>query len=556
MQDYAKSVPVYIRETGSGYELVDTAEDAVLSTHDTIADARVEALEHLKLKPLVLHDEQGEPNGVWRWLIAASEESEPNPIDGVALAADNIWQLAGDVNTRRQAAPIDGGPQPDGLKPSDVHGLEDDSANPANGWAHAATVVVDEGGEANLHLYAELIPEVAPEVIRGRIAFGSVHFAHTEPDDDGRVELVRFISYALTNRPVDTRIAPSSGRSERALPCASTRSVRALHSVNPSREAEDPDMRKFIDEKARGAALEVLEEVAEIVNVDLDDELEGDAWASPIMEKIAVLKDAAIVEEITEGGGSGESEEARAVEGLSGAELDTFTEEILAGLRLVFGKPDAEPAELLSEFQASVDLLASAITTDPPEEDMSQQQSRETGDENDDEEARTLRAQLAAERKRAAAEKARADKLAAQAKAAKEKMAAERARAADEKWVREQIKKRGLERNEAGITRLVNICVRSGREAVEELLELTRAEPPSTAVLSNTRTGPAPGKPKATDARLVAQRAAVDAEEKRLRAELERMGKKIPQNIRITAAQRAMRQNPDAFRTRAVDPRA
>src|SRR5690606_3983041 len=93
------------------------------------------------------------------------------------------------------------------------------------------------------------------------------------------------------------------------------------------------DKKKIVlkDEKARGAALEVLGEIAETVNVTLADELEGDAWASPIVEAIGALKNAAKVEQITEGtelaeraeGDKPEEEEtaSRAVEGLEGAAL-------------------------------------------------------------------------------------------------------------------------------------------------------------------------------------------------------------------------------------------
>lgn len=151
----------------------------------------------------------GDLNGAWRWLPAT--DVEPAAVGGVRIDAPAILEMAASLNARPGPVPIDGGPTPVGMLPSDVHGTAyTGGGTPANGWAHWAVVVQGPNeDQAKLYLYAELVPEVARELDAGRIATGSVHFGYASLDGEAP-RGVELISHALTNDPAVKTLAPAN----------------------------------------------------------------------------------------------------------------------------------------------------------------------------------------------------------------------------------------------------------------------------------------------------------------------------------------------------------
>lgn len=159
--------------------------------------------------PFLRDPDTGEVNGAWRWLPATEEESAP--IGGVRIDAVAIDEMAESLNSRSTPIPIDGGPAPDGMLSSDVHGTASThGGTPANGWAHWAVSVAGSDGVVELYLWAELIPSVAREVDAGRIAMGSVHFGCERIEGEDSPRGCVLISHALTNNPAVTTLAPAN----------------------------------------------------------------------------------------------------------------------------------------------------------------------------------------------------------------------------------------------------------------------------------------------------------------------------------------------------------
>lgn len=159
--------------------------------------------------PFLRDPDTGALNGAWRWLPATEEE--PEAIGGVRIDAIAIEEMAASLNDRATPIAIDGGPAPEGMLPSDVHGTaQTGGGTPANGWAHAAVVVKGADGIVELYLWAELIPSVAREVDAGRIAMGSVHFGCERIEGTDSPRGCVLISHALTNNPAVTTLAPAN----------------------------------------------------------------------------------------------------------------------------------------------------------------------------------------------------------------------------------------------------------------------------------------------------------------------------------------------------------
>jgi hypothetical protein len=446
---FAADVPVYVRATADGYELVDTQTDGVLSTHAKLREALDAALDAgITTKTPILRDDAGEPNGQWRWFSAAGEESEVNKDDGMRMSRANVWQFASGLNTRRQPIPIDGGPQPAGMRPSEVHGTAADSATPANGWAHAG-VIYDDGASHSVVFRGEILPEITPEVDRGRLAFGSVHFTHTKLDNNGEAELVVLHSFALTNRPVDTQVlAASTMRS-----AVRSHLLPAMFVGTRTRKAQ---IMSADTEKSRGAAMEALKTLAGMVGVAIEDEMNEESWCSPTLDKISRIinaaKDEAAIESVTGGGEIQQAEtppekpeepveeRSRAVEGLEGEALDAFAASVIALMREVLGKPDATPEELLTEFGARKEALAAAmgVAASPnPSGTPAEDNAMAEENKNDGGDAERARAK---DQTQLIAERARAKKLEQDLETANAKLRA----IENEKRLDEELKKRGL----------------------------------------------------------------------------------------------------------------
>lgn len=478
-QSLSGSVPVYVRADGDAWSLIDAASGDPLSAHDSARQALAAALEHGSVGGLLKEANlrsDGEADGAWRWLDASAEE--PEAVDGARITAESMWEMAAGLNARATAIPIDGGGAPEGLSQSEVHGTARDTATPANGFAHLGVPVVDDGGTTHLYLHGELISEVAAEVDRGRLAYGSIHFRYEDTSDDGALIGAELVSHALTNDPAVTTLTPGSsrGRSARKTGCRTRRMQMA--------------------QSSRGPALDKLTEIATALNVDISEEMkDADAYWGPIMTAIQALKSGAQVEQIV-GDGAPPAEAAaaaeagaqgaREVEGLEGEEVDSTLTGFLEFARSVLDKPDATPAELLAELDAQRDPIAAALAGDgggsddgTPASDASLSAGQADRSAARAEVTETgLRAALAAEKKQANALRAKV------------------VRFESERWVDAEIAKRGLAVADDRRERLIVLTAKHGKDLVEESLANISA-PPSAPVMGSTRaaagikTGPA-----------------------------------------------------------------
>lgn len=211
--EYAGQVPVYVRQARGGYEIVDASGRALSAGHPSVRHALDAALVKLSgsIKAANLRN-NGRPDGQWRWLDATATEDQSD--DGARISENAIWEMAAQLNERASAIPINGGGAPPGYKPSEPHGDgRDGGDHPANGFAHLGVPVL-ERGRLHLYLRAELLPEIAVEVDRGRLAYGSVRvgFEATDPEDDHAMVGAELISHALTNDPAITTLSPGSER--------------------------------------------------------------------------------------------------------------------------------------------------------------------------------------------------------------------------------------------------------------------------------------------------------------------------------------------------------
>jgi len=253
-------------------------------------------------KPAYLRDpETGDENGQWRWLPACSVE--PQAVRGIRIDAEAIHEMADSLNTMPRAIPIDGGPTPPGMLPSEVHGTPmTGGATPANGRAHWGVVVDGPGAdEARLYLYSELVPVVATEVDAGRIAEGSVAFKPGSTDG----ELPRDItlnSFALTNDPAVQDLAPANSVRAPMTSLTTATRARALKEIRMSKQKPSAPAAKItIRSKLahlRGPALDKLAQIAALLGVSIDDEMSEDAWESPTLDAIRVVREAAKAEKI------------------------------------------------------------------------------------------------------------------------------------------------------------------------------------------------------------------------------------------------------------------
>lgn len=216
---YTVSAGDSTNEYGSLREALDAALPTV-ATHEK--QARLRSVE------------TGDLNGAWRWLPAT--DVEPAAIGGVRIDAQAIHEMADSLNARPGPIPIDGGPTPAGMLPSDVHGTASTGGGtPANGWAHWGVVVDGPAADqAKLYLYSELVPEVAREVDAGRIATGSVHFGATKLEGE-LPRGVELISHALTNDPAVKTLAPANSVRGQLLLSRSVHQGVALRARNPEK---------------------------------------------------------------------------------------------------------------------------------------------------------------------------------------------------------------------------------------------------------------------------------------------------------------------------------
>lgn len=218
MSETAQLTPVFVRASGAGWELVDRETGAADSyaTRDAALEAARSVLS-ASVKPAYLRDEVTRAAvGAWRWLDATAVEDVDGG-DAPRIDEGAIESMAARLNASSMARPIDGGPG------SVVHGTAHDTGTPANGWAHLGVPVVHPDGRLHLYVYGELLPEIARELDRGRLAHGSVHVRGDSVDETGAILGAELASHALTNDPVVQTLMPAS-----ALMSAGCRAVVLL----------------------------------------------------------------------------------------------------------------------------------------------------------------------------------------------------------------------------------------------------------------------------------------------------------------------------------------
>lgn len=312
----APASPGIIRaDLGGTYEVTaGDSTDSYASLRDAL-DAALPTVATREKTATLRNPDTGELNGAWRWLPAT--DVEPSAVGGVRIDAAAIREMAASLNARPGPVPIDGGPTPAGMLPSDVHGTAyTGGGTPANGWAHWAVVVEGPGADqAKLYLYAELVPEVARELDAGRIATGSVHFGYASLEGEAP-RGVELISHALTNDPAVKTLAPANSVRERHVRRAhhligvlrARPITRKTTMSKPTTIQIRAGLSSILDETAkksgkapatvRGPALDKLGQVASLLGISIDDEMSSDSWESPTSRAICVLKDAAMEEKI------------------------------------------------------------------------------------------------------------------------------------------------------------------------------------------------------------------------------------------------------------------
>lgn len=347
---FAETVPYYVRYEAEveRYNVHRTADDECVGHAGTAKLAVFEALDRAELggdpvarddgkpsgmvKEPVLHGDDGEPDGVWRALDASAVEDEP--IDGARISERTIWELAESLNTSPKAKAVNGGPS-SGFAASLPHGdAFEGGGHPANGWAHVGVPVIKASGRTHLYLFAELTAEVAKEVDRGRLAFGSVYFGMERIDEEDNFAALgaALISHALTNDPAVETLSPGSARARN-------------HNGRVLRTFRSPWRHNTMDTNTDNAGRE-----AEATERD------GEAAARMLM----------------------------------GAEAEAFAEEVSGMLGVIFGKPDAAPMDLLAELEASSELLAQAMAE--PGEDGAEEDAEAEAEEAPEEEPEEERA--------------------------------------------------------------------------------------------------------------------------------------------------------------------
>ena len=434
--------------------------------------------------------DDGEPIGAWRWLDASAEEDDPiviaddkgEPV-GSRITAESLWEMAAGLNTRASAVPINGGgaPRP-GLGDSLPHGDDMGGDHLANGYAHVGLPVIDHTGRTHLYLWSELLPEIAPEVDLGRLAYGSIRFGFdsADPDDGYAIKGAVLISHALTNDPAVTSLTAGSERRRIDEPthvaCRSRRTHMARQ--NTSR---------------RGPVRNALLQIATMLGLT-EETLTEDPYS--IIDAVYALKDAAKAEQVTEAvlaadlpdpveGETVEEASARGafralcavsrsrrnaskreLEGVEpGEEVDVLglAETVL---RTIFGKPDASVPDLLAELEARADEIAAFLADD--------------GDDGEAGEAGEAAAQRSARGRELTSLRSRVSELESNVRLHETR-----------EWLDTEIAARGLTVPEASRARWITMAIDKGRDVVTEILDARNA-PPSGNPMGGREPGPSP----------------------------------------------------------------
>jgi hypothetical protein len=388
--EHAAAVPVYVRALEGSYELVDTASNEVLGTFDTPKQALWQARERADVAALEKRANlrtNGKADGEWRWLDASAAEDDA--IGKSRIDDASLWEMAAGLNARKSAIPVNGGGAPEGYVASEPHGdaKNKDGAHPANGWAHLGLIVVETDARTHLYLYAELLPEVAKEVDRGRLAYGSIFFAFESADeeDDYAVSGATLISHALTNDPAVTTLVAGSerhGPSGGHVAYRSRKMSLSKHETiaRDAKQTPGTRMRAALEHLAaqsvRGPLAEMQGKVAALLGVT-PQEIASNPWA--LEDSVHALKVAAMFEGKIEASAppapaaptpaevAAEARSAtRAVEGVEPGDEGKLLAAFISLARGVLGKPDASPADMLAELEARKEEIGKVLGTDTP----------------------------------------------------------------------------------------------------------------------------------------------------------------------------------------------
>ncbi len=478
---FAAAAPAYVRASPVSWQVVDSATGEVAAERTSLLEAATLAAERCTPKrdasgqPLrILRGDSGEPDGAWRFLPAAAAEDEPNAQDGVRLTERSIWQLAAKLNARSQPIPIDGGPG------SVVHGTAHDSATPANGYAHHGVVVYDSEARASLYLRAELVTDVATEIDRGRLAYGSIHFWTSDAlDETGAPDSAELISFGLTNTPADQRITPASAvraaaPSTHARVASRTRRLTRAAPAAPETSMgtySKKDLLAALDEiKGNDVTVEQLEAVLAGKAAAAGKTAE-EAPAEEVAKSAAEAPPAdAARTEAPVAPPAADAPAKRAVAGIEDpAALEAWAMAALDCMRSILGKPDADAPAALTEMQAMQDRLAAAAGsagTAPADGTPADQQGAE---------ARELEAEVSRCRKVHA-------KPAASTRELLEHQRKTIERNDHERWLVKAIADRKLAVPDKERGQMLDDCCAYGRDVVERSLNLA-ARPPSGSVM-------------------------------------------------------------------------
>lgn len=584
--EYAESVPVYVRAEGDAWALVLTATDEVLSTHETPREALTSSLDREDVKARVKRANlrsDGEPDGVWRWLDASAEEDEP--IGESRITAGSLWEMAAGLNMRASAIPINGGGAPDGgYKASDPHGdaYNHDGAHPANGWAHVGAIVIESDGRTHLYLYGELLPEIAREVDRGRLAYGSIFMGFASVDEANNFAVIGavLISHALTNDPAVTTLTAGSERTRRGAAVRSRRTTTMSQTHleiardknrKPAERVraaiEHASARDAISVAARGPIGDMLVAVMEALGISeadlltnpwaVEDSMYGLVNAAKFEAKMEAKKPAGPPPPAAGGSASQRSRAARAKgeepeEPVEGAGEDDAKAAITAWGREVLGKPEATYEEVMAELDARKAEIGAALGTDTAEagegeeEPETEEEDEEAAEREPDVSTPEARAQVRA-LIRGGKAKPRAVEAAARALAKRSERDDMRA------WILDELAKIKRSLDPKTLEEYVDIGVTAGQPVVRQLVKALnqppQVDPMQGAAAAGARADANPETQTAAyDACMDQAQRELDAEEaKRAKAERRQPRAHERHDIRARAQKLAREQFPELF---------
>jgi hypothetical protein len=371
----------HVSATAEGWQVVATG-DVYTSLREALDGALAGVAAHEK--PAYFRDADGAENGAYRWLPAVAEEDAP--LRGVRIDATAVDEMAAHLNSSPRAIPIDGG-----TADSPAHGTMFDPGTKANGRGHWMVTALNASGKVEGYLWAELLPSVAVDVDSGRLGEGSVHIRFESLDGE-TPRGVEYASHALLNDPgVDTLAPANSVRAAttalRSMPMAGRSMASAKKTTTRAAGRGTGDMKttlraKLIEaiaknlktEAKRGPALDKLAEIARALGVDIDAEMSGDSWDSPISQAVSALKQMASAEKVLEGlpadAPAPDAARARAlarsavIAAALGLAEDASDEDIVAAIEKMKtdAKPDEPPAEDEAAKAAKEEAARSART--------------------------------------------------------------------------------------------------------------------------------------------------------------------------------------------------